>query len=183
MAHLDIAGVPAKGQLSGTMLALMTASLPARRSAEEQARLDAALTDLVEHRIIFNQVLGLKVRALAPQLLLRFEMRPDLVGHSHYGRLHGGVISAALDALGGGALMVGLGEKHPHENSDQVLHRFLKIGTIDLRVDFLRPGLGRYFIASAEITRLGGRVGSTQMRLHNDDGLLIATATAAYIVS
>ena len=183
MAHLDIAGVPALGWLVGTMLALMTASLPARRSAEEQARLDAALTDLVEHRIIFNQVLGLKVQALAPQLLLRFEMRPDLVGHSHYGRLHGGVISAALDALGGGALMVGLGEKHPHENSDQVLHRFLKIGTIDLRVDFLRPGLGRYFIASAEITRLGGRVGSTQMRLHNDDGLLIATATAAYIVS
>jgi uncharacterized protein (TIGR00369 family) len=154
-----------------------------RRGADEQARLDAELTDLIEHRITFNQVLGLKVQQLLPQLLLRFEMRPDLVGHAHYGRLHGGVISAALDGLGGGAIMVGLGERHPHETAEQVMHRFLRIGTIDLRVDFLRPGLGRHFIASAEVTRLGGRVGSTQMRLHNDNGELIATAAAAYIVS
>ena len=154
-----------------------------RRGADEQARLDAELTDLIEHRITFNQVLGLKVQQLLPQLLLRFEMRPDLVGHAHYGRLHGGVISAALDGLGGGAIMVGLGERHPHETAEQVMHRFLRIGTIDLRVDFLRPGLGSHFIASAEVTRLGGRVGSTQMRLHNDNGELIATAAAAYIVS
>ena len=63
------------------MLAGMTATLPPRRSADEQARLDVALTDLVEHRISFNQVLGLKVQALAPQLVLGFEMRPELVGH------------------------------------------------------------------------------------------------------
>ena len=63
------------------------------------------------------------------------------------------------------------------------MHRYLKVGTIDLRVDFLRPGLGQHFIATAEITRLGGRVGSTQMRLHNDSGELIATAGGAYIVS
>ena len=162
---------------------MTAASPPPRRDAAEQVLLDAALTDLIERRITFNQVLGLKVQQLLPQLLLRFDMRPDLVGHDHYGRLHGGVISAALDGLGGGAIMVGLGERHPHETSDQVMHRFLRIGTIDLRVDFLRPGLGQHFIASAEITRLGGRVGSTQMRLHNDSGELIATAAAAYIVS
>ena len=67
--------------------------------------------------------------------------------------------------------------------AETAMQRFTKIGTIDLRVDFLRPGLGRHFMARAEITRLGGRVGSTQMRLHNEDGLLIATAAAAYIVS
>ena len=161
----------------------MTTPQPVQRSANEQARLDTELTLLIEQRITFNQVLGLKVQALRPNLVLRFDMRPDLVGHYHYGRLHGGVISAVLDALGGSALMVALGDRHPHENTEQVMHRFLKIGTIDLRVDFLRQGLGQFFIASAEITRLGGRVGSTQMRLHNDDGLLIATAAAAYIVS
>lgn len=160
----------------------VSSTLP-RRDAAEQARLDAELTDLIERRITFNQVLGLKVITLLPQLMLRFDMRPDLVGHAHYGRLHGGVISAALDGLGGGAIMVGLGERHPHETAAQVMHRFLRIGTIDLRVDFLRPGLGKHFIASAEVTRLGGRVGSTQMRLHNDAGELIATAAAAYIVT
>ncbi|MDT7834925.1 thioesterase family protein [Aquabacterium sp. OR-4] len=162
----------------------MTASAhPPRRSAEEQAIVDRELTELVEQRITFNQVLGLKVQQLRPDLVMRFEMRPDLVGHYHYGRLHGGVISAVLDALGGGALMVAMSEKLAHESAEQVMHRFLKLGTIDLRVDFLRPGLGRFFVATAEITRLGGRVGSTQMRLHSDEGVLVATAAAAYIVS
>ncbi len=165
------------------MLLRMSPQPPARRSSTEQARLDAALIDLIEHRMTFNQVLGLRVQCLLPQLILRFDMRPDLVGHAHYGRLHGGVISAVLDALGGSALMVAQGEKHAHESAEQVMHRYLKVGTIDLRVDFLRPGLGQYFLASAEITRLGGRVGSTQMRLHNDAGELVATAAAAYIVS
>ena len=165
------------------MLDRMTQPPLPRRSATEQGRLDAALTDLIERRMTFNQLLGLKVQQLMPHLILRFDMRPALVGHDHYGRLHGGVISAVLDALGGSALMVALGEKHPHESTEQVMHRYLKVGTIDLRVDFLRPGLGQHFIATAEITRLGGRVGSTQMRLHNDSGELIATAGGAYIVS
>lgn len=161
----------------------MTAHAPPRRSEQEQGRLDAALIELIERNITFNQVLGLKVQQLRPNLVLRFEMRPELVGHYHFGRLHGGVISAALDALGGLALIVALSERHAHEPTDQAMQRFMKLGTIDLRVDYLRPGLGRHFIASSEIMRLGGRVGSTQMRLHNDEGLLIATAAGAYIVS
>ena len=160
----------------------MTNALPAR-SAAEQARLDSALTELVEQRITFNQVLGLKVQALRPRFEVRFDMRPLLVGHEHYGRLHGGVISATLDAVGGCLLLQAIGDRHPAESSDQVMHRFVRMGTIDLRVDFLRQGMGRHFIASAEVTRLGGRVGSTQMRLVNDEGTLIATAAAAYIVS
>lgn len=165
------------------MLGRMTQPSLPRRSATEQDRLDAALTDLIERRMTFNQLLGLRVQRLQPQLSLRFDMRPELVGHDHYGRLHGGVISAVLDALGGSALMVALGERHAHDSAEQVMQRYLRVGTIDLRVDFLRPGLGQYFIATAEITRLGGRVGATQMRLHNDSGELIATAGGAYIVS
>ncbi|WP_088283979.1 thioesterase family protein [Ideonella sp. A 288] len=160
----------------------MTPSLPPR-TPDEQARLDAELTDLVEHKIRFNEVLGLKVQALRPRFLVRFDMRPELIGHFHYGRLHGGVISAALDAMGGCALMLAVAERHPSDSAEQVMHRFLKVGTIDLRVDFLRQGMGQHFIASAEVTRLGGRVGSTQMQLVSDDGTLIATAAAAYIVS
>jgi uncharacterized protein (TIGR00369 family) len=156
----------------------------ARRDAAEQARLDAALTELFEMRITFNQVLGLKVDSLvAGSVQLSFAMRPELIGHYAYGRLHGGVISATLDALGGLALMVAIAERHPQDGMQQVMQRFSKMGTIDLRVDFLRQGLGRRFVGHAEVTRLGGRVGSTQMRLVNDEGTLIATAAAAYIVS
>lgn len=161
----------------------MTHAPGPRRSAEEQARLDAALTDLFERRITFNQVLGLRVTQLAPQVQLAFEMRPELVGHYLYGRLHGGVISATLDATGGFALMVAIGEKHFDETSEQVMHRFARMGTIDLRIDYLRQGLGQRFVASAEVTRLGGRVGSTLMRLVNEQGTLIATGAAAYMIS
>jgi len=158
-------------------------SFTAPRSATEQARLDAAMTDLVERRISFNRVLGLKVASFRPRFEVRFDMRPELVGHFYYGRLHGGVISATLDTMGGCALMLAIAERHPAESSEQVMHRFLRLGTIDIRVDFLQQGMGRHFIASAEVTRLGGRVGSTQMRLVNDEGALIATGSAAYVVS
>ena len=156
----------------------MTSAAAPRRSAEDQQRLDAALLELFQHHISFNQVLGLQILSVR-----HGDMRPELVGHPAYGRLHGGVISAVLDAVGGLGGMVAIGEHHAHESADQVMHRFARYGTIDLRVDFLRQGLGQHFIASAEVTRLGGRIASTQMRLHNDQGVLIATGAAAYSVS
>ena len=63
------------------MLAPMISSPPTRRSAEEQARLHAELIDLIEHRMVFNRLLGLKVQSITPQMVLRLEMRPELVGH------------------------------------------------------------------------------------------------------
>lgn len=154
------------------------------RHADEQARLDAALVDMFEQRITFNTVLGLKVLSVKPgDVRGRITMRPELVGHYTYGRLHGGVISATLDAMGGLALMVGIAERHPADSTQQVMQRFSRMGTIDLRIDYLRQGLGQHFIASAEVTRLGGRVGSVQMRLVNDEGTLIATGAGAYMVS
>jgi uncharacterized protein (TIGR00369 family) len=156
---------------------------PARRGPEEQARLEAALTDLFERRITFNQVLGLVVEsARAPAPCIRFGMRPELIGSALHGRLHGGVISATLDAMGGFALMVAIAERHASEHTAQVLQRFLKMGTIDLRIDYLAPGVGRHFVATADVMRLGARIGRTQMRLVNDAGALIATGTGAYVI-
>ena len=163
---------------------MSSATPPLPRTADEQRQLDQALVELFEQRITFNQVLGLSVLSVRPgDVRGRIVMRPELVGHYAYGRLHGGVISATLDAMGGLALLVGIGERHPGETAPQILHRFLRMGTIDLRIDYLRPGIGQHFIASAEVTRLGGRLGSTQMRLVNDEGTLIATGAAAYVIS
>ena len=157
---------------------------PPRRSADEQARVDGALLDLFQNRIVFNQVLGLTVLSVRHgDVRGRFEMKHELIGHPAHGRLHGGVIASVLDAMGGLAGMVAIAEHHAHESAEQVMQRFARYGTIDMRVDFLRQGIGRHFIASTEVTRLGGRIASTQMRLHNDAGVLIATAAAAYSVS
>ena len=59
---------------------------------------------------------------------------------------------------------------------------FPLIGTIDLRVDYLRPGRGNYFIATGRVVRLGNRVAVAHMDLVNDTGELIATGGAAYMV-
>jgi len=155
-----------------------------RRSSMEQTILEDALRDLFQSRIAFNQTLGLHVLSFDPATAgLGFDMTPALIGHYHYGRLHGGVISAVLDATAGFALMCAIAEKFADESSVQILTRFLKMGTIDLRVDYLRQGMGKSFVSTASITRLGGRVASTQMSLHNEEGVLIATGAGAYVVS
>ena len=155
-----------------------------RRSAPEQTRLDAAIKHLFEEAITFNRTLGVEVLdCTAGATRLRIPMQPAFVGHFQYGRLHGGVISATLDNAGALGLMSAIGEKFFSERCDEVMARFSRMGTIDLRVDYLRPGLGQFYVASSTVTRLGGRVGSTQMALHNDAGLLIATAAGAYVIS
>ena len=154
------------------------------RTAAEQAEIEAGLVEIFERGIPFNQLLGLQILSVQPASVRgRITMKPELVGTASQGRLHGGVTASVLDTMGGLAVLAAGIERHPHDAPAQALQRFARMGTIDLRVDYLHPGIGRHFEAVAEVTRLGGRVGSTQMRLVNDEGTLIATAAAAYIVA
>ncbi|AMO23885.1 thioesterase family protein [Ramlibacter solisilvae] len=144
----------------------------------------AGLKQIFEEKIVFNQVLGLKIVTLAPEGVVgRIEMKPELVGHFSYNRLHGGVISASLDAMGGLAVMAAIGARHLDEPPMERLHRFSKLGTIDLRIDYLRQGIGEHFELRAEVMRLGSRVASTRMEFLAADGKLLSTGSAAYIVS
>jgi uncharacterized protein (TIGR00369 family) len=144
----------------------------------------AGLTRIFEEAIVFNTVLGLKIASITPQrVTAHIAMRPDLVGHFSHNRIHGGVISAGLDAMGGLAVMAAIGARHMDEAPLQRLHRFGKLGTIDLRIDYLRPGIGERFELRAEVMRLGSRVASTRMEFLGADGKLLSTGAAAYIVS
>ena len=142
------------------------------------------LTQIFEESIVFNQTLGLKITGLYPdRATARIDMRRELVGHYSYNRVHGGVISAGLDAMGGLAVMAAIGARHMDESPSQRLHRFAKLGTIDLRVDYLRPGISEHFTLHAEVMRLGSRVASTRMEFRGADGKLLSTGAGAYIVS
>ena len=133
-----------------------------------------------EQMIPFNRVLGLKVDSLDSKTpRLRFEMRPELVGNPVRQILHGGVISATLDVVGGLAIALASLAKKADETPAR---QFPNIGTIDLRIDYLRPGRGKFFIASGRVVRLGGRVAVAHMELVNDTGDQFATGSAAYIV-
>ncbi len=133
-----------------------------------------------EARIPFNRVLGLKLEEIGPEeSRISFAMRDELVGNAEKGSLHGGVISATLDAVGGLAAVTGAGSK---STITSVAELFGRLGTIDLRVDYLRPGVGEHFEARAWVLRAGGRIAVTRMELHADDDTLIAVGTGTYIV-
>lgn len=151
---------------------------------QQRAKLAHQLQQIFEVHVPFNRLLGVKIASLDPKHpKIRIDMRPELIGNPERQILHGGVISAVLDLMAGVVIHVALFEK----DSEHLLSRdgqpvFPNIGTIDLRIDYLRPGRGAHFIASGEVVRMGKRIAVAHMQLENDTGELIATGSAAYIV-
>ena len=164
----------------------MTKTFPtnAVTAREFEPEFIAGLKTLFEEKISFNRVLGLKITSLKPnRVTARITMSEHLVGHYAHNRIHGGVISAGLDAMGGLAVMAAIGARHMDESPEQRLYRFAKLGTIDLRIDYLRPGISEHFELRAEVLRLGSRVASTRREFLGADGKLLSTGAGAYIVS
>jgi acyl-coenzyme A thioesterase PaaI-like protein len=159
--------------------------MPGRRDVKA---LEAEIGRTFEQMIPFNRVLGLKIDSLDPTApRLRFDMRPELVGNPVRQILHGGVISATLDVVGGLAIALAslannTEKKTERKSEDTPARHFPNIGTIDLRIDYLRPGRGKFFVATGRVVRLGGRVAVAHTELVNDSGEQIATGSAAYIV-
>ena len=150
----------------------MTKKTELPESVEFEPEFVDGLKKIFEEMIVFNQVLGLKITSLTPERVRgRIDMKRELVGHFSYNRIHGGVISAGLDAIAGLAVMAAIGARHMDESPLQRLHRFGRLGTIDLRIDYLRPAISDYFILQAEVMRLGSRVASVRMEFLGADGL------------
>jgi uncharacterized protein (TIGR00369 family) len=143
-------------------------------------RVAVKVRQVFEEGVAFNRVLGLKIESLdvdAPKL--RFDMRPELIGNPRRQILHGGVISAVLDVAAGLAIHLAIVK---NRNSKEIDALFPSIGTIDMRVDYLRPGRGDYFIATGRVVRLGNRLAVAHMEMTNDTGELIATGGATYTI-
>ena len=91
----------------------------------------------------FVRVIGLELtHASTDVVTARFDMKPELVGNTIKQILHGGVIATALDMVGG---MMGLVAIYPRMKEDGVPReerylRLTRLGTIDMRVDYLAPG-------------------------------------------
>lgn len=146
--------------------------------------IDQVVHSIFEDKIPFNRLLGLKVMSVEEtKTTLRFDVRDDLMGHFVHRFLHGGVTSAALDVSGGMTALVSVLKKLTHLSFEEKVMRFNDLGTIDLRVDYLRPGRGEYFVATGYVLRTGNKVAVTRMELHNEEGTLIAVGTGAYTIS
>lgn len=138
---------------------------------------------MYEQKIPFNRILGFEVESYhAGNVAVKFVMKSELIGNYVMETLHGGVISSVLDATGGLNVSISLVEKLHGESVEDIEKRVARIGTIDLRVDYLRPGRGRAFRATSAIMRTGKKVAVTRMELNNEEDLLIAVGTGTYIV-
>ncbi|MCF3989746.1 UNVERIFIED_CONTAM: thioesterase family protein, partial [Pseudomonas aeruginosa] len=77
--------------------------------------------------------------------------------------------------------LIGALERHRELPGHERMARLSKLGTIDLRVDYLRPGRGRTFTAHAVPLRSGNKVAVVRSELHSDDGTLVAVGTGTYL--
>ena len=137
----------------------------------------------VYENLPFNRLLGLRVARLNPdQAGFNFTMKDELIGNAVHGILHGGVISAVLDTTGGMTATAAAVERRQALSKAEIKAWIAKIGTIDMRVDYLRPGRGKRFQSSGTVMRTGNKVAVTRMELRNEEDVMIAVGTGAYIV-
>ncbi|MDU9396454.1 MULTISPECIES: thioesterase family protein [Pseudomonadaceae] len=133
-------------------------------------------------RIPFNQSLGIQLDELsAERVTMHLPMKPELIGNFVHGILHGGVIASLLDVTGGAMALIGAFQRHQHLSTGERMTRLSKLGTIDLRIDYLRPGRGTRFTATAVPLRAGNKVAVVRSELHADDGTLVAVGTGTYL--
>jgi uncharacterized protein (TIGR00369 family) len=143
----------------------------------------AMLVDSFSAKVPFNQVIGLHFEHVDETLCsLSFSSRSELIGNYVQNILHGGVIATVLDVAGGTMAAVSLIQRHHHLGQEEVALRMAKLGTIDIRIDYLRPGRGEKFTATASLLRGGNKVAVARMELHNESGDLIAVGTGTYLV-
>jgi len=141
------------------------------------------LAEVFSHSVPFHSVIGLQFENMSIDgCKITFKNKPELIGNFVRQILHGGVTATALDVVGGAMAAVGMMSKFPNADEDELAARLARIGTIDLRVDYVRPGKGESFYAKARLLRSGSKVAVVRMELHNEEDTLIALGTGTYMM-
>jgi len=146
-----------------------------------ERKIDAALAPLaefMEQAIPFNRHLGMRVELLQQgRCVLRIPWQDHLIGDPSRPAVHGGVLSTLADTAGGAACFTLLTTA-----SDRV-------STVDLRIDYLRPGPSEDLLCDAHTVRMGNRVAVARMHIYSGQlpesdqaDLALATGTGVYNV-
>jgi len=134
----------------------------AQLSAEELARLEAALT-----QVNFAGLLGIEIVELRRgEATLSMSVRPELTRMS--GIVHGGAIASLMDSASAFAVLTLLG---PEEQTV----------TVDLTLHFLRPVSEGRIEARARVLRAGRRVCAVSIDATDASSKLVATALTTYL--
>lgn len=134
----------------------------------------ATFKQLAEELIPFNKWLGVQALRIAPgDVSLAVPWREELIGDPIRQALHGGVISTLADATGG--LCVWTALENPATS---------RLSTVDLRVDYLRPGRRETLVAAATAIRIGAKLGWADIKLYHpsSERELVATARGVFAI-
>jgi uncharacterized protein (TIGR00369 family) len=128
---------------------------------------------IFEEGIPLNKFLGIKVLELSKgyaKLLVPF--REEVIGDVRSRHWHGGMIASALDSAGGlatGTLLTSFEDK---------------IATLDMRVDYLKPGKEGNILVTGKVIRSGNRSIVTNLQAFQEaTEELIADGRAVFSVS
>lgn len=131
----------------------------------------ATLKQMIEEVIPFNKFLGIRASHIGEDgITLELPFQEHFVGDPVRPALHGGVMSTLADVVGGLAVWSRVEDAHT------------RVSTIDMRIDYLRPGKLETLCAEGRVVRLGNRVGVTDMRLFHpsESQQTIATGKGVY---
>jgi uncharacterized protein (TIGR00369 family) len=129
---------------------------------QEQRARRAWFRERWEHGVVFNREIGMRVVRWDPDVVEMALTYTDLLS-SHEGIFHGGVISALIDAAGGGAVMAG----HDYTKGS-------RMSTANLSVQYLQPARGPEVVARARCVRRGRRLHFAEVEVHGGDGIVYA---------
>lgn len=149
----------------------------------DQAEIFKQIINFWNNDMPFNRLLGLKIKQFdTQQSEVRFIWDDKLIGNPIQKILHGGVTATVLDIAGGVVAAANIIDQLDNLSPENIHYNLRKLSTIDLRTDFLRPGKGEEFIATARIIRSGSKVAVARMELHNEKNDHIAFGTGTYMV-
>ncbi len=118
------------------------------------------LVEVVEQKIPLAKFIGVKVLEIDEGYVkLLFPYREEFIGDPRSKRLHGGYTATAIDLAGGVASMTYM--TSPDDD----------VATIDMRIDYLRPGKAKELIAEGHVLSQRRRSIVTEMKIYHPDNI------------
>jgi len=116
----------------------------------------------------FMSFLGLRVASVdhdRAELTVTMPMRPEIERGAGTAQFHGGPIAAFIDCVGDFAVALVVGGGVP---------------TINIRIDYLRPAVGKSITGTARVRRSGRTVTVVDVDVFDEAGALVAVGRGTY---
>jgi len=157
--------------------------IPDVTSDKVMSSIFSMLMDVYNIKMPFNKLLGIEVTELnINRAVISIKSREELYGNYIHQILHGGVISSVIDLSGGIIAQAHALSKMKGMKIGEMMQRFSMMSTLNMRVDYLRPGSGTTFECISKVVRAGNKVAVVQMEMFGEDNKQTAIGTGSYLI-